>query len=317
MKFGVAVTTSVTPAVTAAAQAEYVQELTPAIEEAGYDSIWISDRTVFPNDLPARYPDQYGPGKADPEAQNVLEALTVLSYVAGATSRCRLGMSVLVLPFRNPVLNAKMVTTLDVLSGGRVIFGVGVGWMPEEFEAMGASYEDRGALTDEHIEMFKALCADGTPEYHGRHFDYSGMTFFPKPVQRPHPPIWVGGNTRAALHRTARLGDAWHGIRLTPPELVHKRHQLHELCEQAGRPPDSVQATLRLTLSLGQPLSSDSGDRVPMSGSVSQIRDDIARYEEAGLDYMVLSVAANTTSATVDDIRRFADEVVPGFTRHE
>lgn len=234
----------------------------------------------------------------------------MLSYVAGATNRCRLGMSVLVLPFRNPVLNAKMVTTLDVLSGGRVIFGIGVGWMPEEFEAMGASYEHRGTLTDEHIEMFKALCADGKAEYHGEHFDYSGMTFFPKPVQRPHPPVWVGGNTRAALRRTARLGDAWHGIRLTPAELTHKRRQLRDLCEQAGRPPQGVQTTLRLTLSLDQPLTSDSGDRVPLTGTVPQIRDDIARYEEATLDYIVLSVAADTTAATVDAIRRFADEVM-------
>ena len=310
MKFGVAVTTSVTPAVTAAAQAEYVQALTPAIEEAGYDSIWISDRTVFPDDLVTRYPEVYGPGKSDPEAQNVLEALTVLSYVAGATNRCRLGMSVLVLPFRNPVLNAKMVATLDVLSGGRVIFGVGVGWMQEEFEAMGASYKHRGALTDEHIEMFKALCADGTPEYHGRHFEYSGMTFFPKPLQRPHPPIWVGGNTRAALRRAARMGDGWHGIRLTPEELALKKQALRGLCQEHGRSPDSVQVTLRATMQLGLMQRSPAGYRVPLTGQVGHVLDDVRRYEEAGLEHLVLSVAAADTDSTVESIRRFADEVV-------
>ena len=310
MKFGVAVTTSVTPAVTAAAQAEYLLELTLAIEEAGYDSIWVSDRTVFPADLATRYPEVYGPGKSDPDAQNVLEAMTVLSYVAGATSRCRLGMSVLVLPFRHPVLNAKMVATLDVLSGGRVIFGVGVGWMQEEFEAMGAPYLDRGAHTDEHIEMFKALCAKGTPQYHGRHFDYSGMTFFPKPLQRPHPPIWIGGNTRAALRRAARLGDAWHGIRLTPEELALKKEALRALCQEHGRSPDSVQVTLRATMHLGRAQRSPAGDRVPLTGHVGNVLDDVRRYEEAGLEYLVLSVAADSTDSTVESIRRFADEVM-------
>ena len=134
---------------------------------------------MFPADIAARYPDQYGPGRSNPQAQNELEAVTVLSYVAGATSRARLGISVLVLPFRNPVLNAKMITTLDVLSGGMAIFGVGVGLMPEEFQSIGASYSDWGALTNEHIEMFKALCTQDIADYQGNHFQISGMTFSP------------------------------------------------------------------------------------------------------------------------------------------
>ena len=193
MKFGVAVTTSVTPAVTAGAQADYVRRMTETIEDAGFDSVWVSDRTLFPADLARRYPDMFGPGKARPEAQNVLEALATLSFVGGATRRVRLGVSVLVLPFRNPLLNAKMITTLDVLSGGRVIYGVGVGWMPEEFASMGAPYRKRGALTDEHIEIFKAACARDVPEYRGRHFGTSGMVFFPGRCNGRIPPSgWEG-----------------------------------------------------------------------------------------------------------------------------
>ena len=140
MKFGVAVTTSVTPAVTELDQKNYVELVSSAAETVGFDSIWVSDRTEYPAHLPDRYPEQFGPGKNDPNAQNVLEALTTLSYIGGATSSIKLGTSVLVLPFRNPILNTKMISTLDVLSGGRLILGVGSGWMQEEFDAMGSDY---------------------------------------------------------------------------------------------------------------------------------------------------------------------------------
>ena len=313
MKFGVGVTTGISPAVTSEAQADYVTRLAEVVEEAGYDSVWVSDRTVFPRDLAARYPESYGPGRSNPESQNVLEALTVLSFVAGATKRVRLGTSVLVLPFRNPVLNAKMITTLDVLSGGRVIFGVGVGWMREEFEGVGASYRDRGALTDEHIEMFKALCTEDVAEYQGNHFHISDMTFFPKPVQRPYPPIWVGGNTGRALRRAARLGDGWHGTRATPEEVAEKREVLRRLCEENGRSSDSVAVTLRATLEMGEPQRPQSGQRAPLTGTAAEILEDIGRYEEAGLEYLVLSVSAKDTESTTEAVRRFADEVVSRF----
>lgn len=310
MKFGVAVTTSVTPAVTAADQADYVRRLTAAIEQAGFDSVWVSDRTLFPADLVRRYPDQFGPGKASPEAQNVLESLATLSFVGGATRRLRLGVSVLVLPFRNPLLNAKMITTLDVLSGGRVIYGVGVGWMPEEFASMGAPYRKRGALTDEHIEIFKAACARDVPEYRGKHFRTSGMVFFPRPVQQPHPPIWVGGNSRFALRRSVRLGDAWHGIRLSPGQVRESRQALTRICRAEERDPRTVGVTLRHTLVLGEARFNGSGERVRLTGTATQIRNDINRYRDAGLDYLVLSVDAPSTRETVDAVRRFADEIL-------
>ena len=160
MKFGVAVTTSVTPAVTELDQKNYVELVSSAAETVGFDSIWVSDRTVYPADLPDRYPEQFGPGKNDPNAQNVLEALTTLSYIGGATSSIKLGTSVLVLPFRNPILNTKMISTLDVLSGGRLILGIGSGWMQEEFDAMGSDYNLRGQTTDEHLEFFLNSCTN-------------------------------------------------------------------------------------------------------------------------------------------------------------
>ena len=310
MKFGVAVTTSVSPAVTATAQAEYVRRVATAAEDVGLDSVWISDRTVFPADLADRYPDMFGPGKADPRAQNVLESLTVLSYVAGMTDSVGLGMSVLVLPFRNPVLNAKMIATLDVLSGGRVIFGVGVGWMPEEYEAMGADYENRGAVTDEHIEIFKAASSQDVPDYQGAHYRMSGMTFFPRPVQQPHPPIWVGGNTSFALRRAAKHGDAWHGLRLSAQQVADGRRKLRSLCESNGRDPDSVAVTLRATLNMANANFTHTSGDAPFTGDPARVLDDVHRYRDAGLEYLVLSVASNDTDGTVDSIRRFADQVL-------
>ena len=310
MKFGVAVTTSVTPAVTAGAQADYVRRMTEVIEDAGFDSAWVSDRTLFPADLAQRYPDQFGPGKASPDAQNVLEALATLSYVGGAARRLRLGVSVLVLPFRNPLLNAKMITTLDVLSGGRVIYGVGVGWMPEEFASMGTPYRKRGALTDEHIRIFKAVCAEDVPEYRGRHFRTSGMVFFPRPVQRPHPPIWVGGNSRYALRRSVRLGDAWHGIRLSPRQVRESRQDLAQICRAEGRDPRTVGITLRHTLVWGEARFNGNGERIHLTGTPAQVRDDVHRYQEAGLEYLVLSVDASSTRETLDAVHRFADQVL-------
>ena len=140
MRFGVAIRSSVIPGPPEHERGEELRRLALAAEDSGFDSIWVPDRTVFPQDIATRYPGRFGAPGSVPDSQQVLEPVTAMSYLAGSTSRIKLGFNVLVLPFRNPVLNAKMVTTLDVLSGGRVIFGVGVGWMPEEFEAMGASY---------------------------------------------------------------------------------------------------------------------------------------------------------------------------------
>ena len=219
MKLGLSATFALALGAPPDEKGAYACRLASLCEEAGLDSIWFADRTVYPVDLAERYPDRWGPGKMDPKGQNVLEPVTTLSFVAGQTSRITLGFSVLILPLRHPVLNAKMVTTLDVLSGGRVVFGAGLGWMPEEFEGMSADYRTRGRVTDESIEMFKALCTQDAASYTGRHFRISGKTFYPKPLQKPHPPVWIGGGSRAAMRRAARLGDVWFPMTLDADDL--------------------------------------------------------------------------------------------------
>ncbi|MBT3942131.1 MAG: LLM class flavin-dependent oxidoreductase [Chloroflexi bacterium] len=315
MKFGIAITTSVNPATTAEGQARYVTEMTDEIERLGFDSLWVSDRTVYPNDLVDRYPDMYGPGLADPDAQNVLEAVTTLSYAAGRTENTRLGVSVLVLPFRNAVLNTKMLNTLDQLSNGRLILGVGTGWMPEEFDSMDASFEQRGAVTDEHLDLFRASEKSGDPSVSGDHVQLDGMKLFPQAIQHPRVPVWIGGNSSRALRRTAEYGDSWHCIRLTPDEVSAQRSNLIAACETAGREPDEVGISIRTGVTMG---SNDTGhdhseQRGLMTGEPAQIIEDIESYRAAGVDYMVLSVVGNSTEQTIENLNAFNTDVRPHF----
>jgi len=310
MKFGVAVTNAINPEITPAGQADYAARLTLAAEESGLDSVWVAERTVYPTDIMARYPHMFSPHHSRPDSQRVLEATTTLAYLAGITKRVRLGFSVLCLPFRNPLLNAKTITTLDTLSGGRVNFGVGTGWMREEFEAIFADYDSRGAVTDEHLQIFIAACASDVPEFSGEHFSMSGNIFFPRPPQQPHPPIWVGGKTEAALRRVAIYGDYWNGIFVTPAEVQTKLTRLGELCDERGRDRSEIGAAITMNLNLTDRTMED-GERVLMTGSDEEVIDDLRRYEEAGLDTMIISVTGASTGQTVDLLRHFAEDLVP------
>src|SRR6516225_9158878 len=180
-------------------------------ERLGLHSAMIADHIVFPVESQSTYP--YTLDGKHPSAGDALETFSILGVVAGATERLRLVTSVLVLPYRNPVLTAKMVASLDVLSGGRLTLGVGAGWLKEEFEALNSpAFEARGAVTDEWITIFKQLWSQSPASFDGRFYRYSDIRCEPFPVQKPHPPIWVGGHSRAALRRTARHGDGWHPV---------------------------------------------------------------------------------------------------------
>ncbi len=204
-----------------------------------------------------------------------------------------------------------MLVTLDVLSGGRVILGAGVGWMPEEFAALQASYGDRGRVTDEYLQVFKTLCTEEKPVFEGEHYQLSNIGFYPKPVQKPHPPVWIGGYSNAALRRAIRLGDGWHPSNLAPEALAEKKALLYRWCEEAGRDPASLSISTRVNnVAFG-----DSGDTVgrpaPLSGSVQRIVDNIKRYEEAGVSHIVLGIRGRDSQRMVETAQRFADEVRP------
>ena len=174
-----------------------------SVEELGFESVWTGDHIVLPTAETDQYPyTEDGRFTASPDDPQ-LDALMTLAYVASATRDIRIGTTVIIVPYRNPIVQAKMFATLDVLTGGRAICGVGVGWLEQEFDVLGASYADRGPVTDEYLQIFKELWTAERPVFHGNFYDFDGITFAPKPVQKPNIPIWVGGHSRRAVRRAA------------------------------------------------------------------------------------------------------------------
>lgn len=304
MEFGVTV-----PNLGGIASTETLAQMAVRIEELGFDAVFVSDHVVMPTTVTSRYP--YGSSGvigvgAD---EDVFEPFTVLAYLAGMTSRVRLGVSVMVLPYRHPVLNAKMLATLDVLSGGRLIAGVGVGWMKEEFEALDADYEHRGAVTDEHIQVLTALWTQEEPYFAGRHYRIEGVRSLPRPLQRPRPPIWVGGNTRPALRRAALLGDGWHAVRMTPAQLAGQCETLRRLREEHGVASQGFRVSVRSSLRVTDaPLTEG---RTPLSGTPDQLLADVRAYRDAGADYMVVGASGSSLEETMGHLERFASDVLP------
>ena len=184
-----------------------------AAEEAGFESIWVGDHIALPPDAPD---DAYDPR---------LEALVTLAHLAAVTERVRLGLGVIILPQRQPVLLAKQLTSIDLLSEGRLIVGLGVGYLDAELRALGATLADRGARTDEYIAAMQALWDEPTPTFEGRFVSFAGVVQRPRPTQRPHPPIVIGGES-AAAYRRARAGKGWYGWEQTPEQVIAVREQL-------------------------------------------------------------------------------------------
>jgi probable F420-dependent oxidoreductase len=298
------------------AKAEHMTRFVQRAEALGYDWVSISDHIVIPKAMPSNYP--YHPdGEFDWRgARDYYEPLATLMFLAGRTTRLRLGTSVLILPYRNPVTVAKMVATVDALSGGRVFLGVGTGWWEDEFKALGlpGHFAERGPRTDEYIRIFRNLWLEENPRFDGQFYQYGDLEFSPKPVQPGGVPIWVGGHTRRALRRTAELGDAWHPIGLRPPagltpaQLGEKRGELHRLCEQAGRDPATLQIALRCPLTFTE---GGNGTRTHMQGAPAQIVEDIAAYAAQGVGQIGFDLAGNDIETLLTTVERIAAEVVP------
>jgi probable F420-dependent oxidoreductase len=246
----------------------------------------------------------------------IAEVLCTLTYVAGCTRRIRLGPCALVVASRPPVLTAKQLAVLDVLSGGRLIIGVGVGWMAEEFAVLDApAFAERGAVTDEYLRLFKVLWTDDRPVFQGNYCHVPEIAFLPKPVQKPYPPIWVGGWGNRVLRRAAELGDAWLPIGtipampLRPEELIPKVARLRELTRKAGRPEAAVQVCLFGVVAF---MESTGVDRLPLKGHPEQIARDLQQYQALGINDFILTVAPpGDTSALLENMERFVREVIP------
>lgn len=217
------------------ATAEILRAVGRETEARGFESIWVPEHVVLFDEYESPYPyspDGKFPGGAD---SGMLEPLGALTYLAAVTDRVRLGTGICLVPQRNPVYTAKAVTDLDSLSGGRVDFGVGVGWLREEFEAVAMPFEKRGQRTDEHLQVMKTLWCDEVSEFHGELYDLDPCRMYPKPVQTPHPPIHIGGESDAAMRRVARLGQGWFSFNRLPADLPEPLTRLDAALAAEGR----------------------------------------------------------------------------------
>ena len=263
-------------------------------EEFGFDALLTGDHILVPKAISSPYPYTEGgefPGSATGES---MEQITLLSYIAGQTSKIRLVTSVLIVPHRNPLIAAKSLATLDVLSGGRLVVGVGVGWMREEFQALGLPpFEERGAVTDEYIKAFKTLWTEDDPSFEGKYVSFDDISFLPKPVQKPHPPIWVGGESRPALRRAAELADGWYPLGSnptfpmgTPEELQAGLERLAQYAQRFHRDPSEIETIYR-THQFELTKTAAGADRMPFVGNADQIAGDIRRYQDMGVTTMI------------------------------
>ena len=293
---------------------EAIEAIAQRGEALGFHSVMIADHVVFPTDIKSKYP--YTVSGEFPGGGDALEQLALVAFVAGRTRRLRLVTSVMILPYRNPVLTAKMLATIDVLSAGRLTVGVGVGWLREEFEALGApDFDRRGPASDEYLQIFKLLWTRSPASFAGEFYRFESLRCLPRPVQKPHPPIWIGGHSGPALRRVARYGDGWHpvganpAVPLRPAELRASLDQLFRLTEAQGRNPASLTISFKapvydVTATLG------GSERRPFSGTAQQIADDIGAYEKLGVSELVFDFRSEELTQTLDRMERFAQTVL-------
>jgi probable F420-dependent oxidoreductase len=267
-------------------------------EDLDLDGVFVPDHILAP---PATT-QHYGPNWPDP--------FSLLAFIAGRTRRIHVGASVIVLPYRNPLVTAKAAATVDQASAGRFIFGVGVGWDEEEFRNLGLPFRQRGAQTDEYLRIIKTAWSADKPSFSGKYLTFSGATFAPRPAQTPHPPIWVGGLpgtiSSPALRRVAQLGDAWHPLALSLDDLEKGIGMIREMAGKAGR---SVGFAPRNMLALAdRPKGSG---RSAFEGSTDEVAEDVRRIRSLGCEWMTFDLPRGDVAGMTRTMERLAKEVRP------
>jgi len=270
-------------------------------EVMGFDSVWVNHHVLHAGYILDRLGDK-----------PYYDALTVLTYVAALTEKIRLGTTVLVLPYLNPLVLAKSLATLDVMSRGRLIVGAGVGSLQHESESLGSDFENRGAYADEAIEIMKNLWIENEPEYSGKNFNYSGVKFSPKPFQKPHPPIYIGGQSRPAMRRAAKYGNGWHPIGVGPKKLSERLSEFKLMVDRNNRKYEEMTISVRDELDvLNSPASNYSGSMV---GNQDQLIETIEEYIELGVSELVLSVSTDNTEKIKMVMENFSEGIMPRFS---
>jgi probable F420-dependent oxidoreductase len=288
-------------------------------EALGYDYLTLTDHIVLPNLRVPGYPysesgEFFGEG---PERRH--EQLIATAFIAAKTTRIRLVLAVMVIPHRPAVLAAKTLSTIDVLSRGRLVVGIGAGWLQAEFDAVVAPpFVERGRVTDEYLRSFRNLWTESVPRLYGTWVKYDGIFFEPKPVQRPHPPIWVGGESRPSLRRAARFGDAWYPIGSnnrhlldTLPRYLAGVDRLRQQTVEAGREPASVGLTYRVKrYGEAVPTKASDGERRLFSGSAADIVADLKALQRLGVSAVDIDFERPDVDTSLAEMRRFQEEII-------
>jgi probable F420-dependent oxidoreductase len=272
-------------------------------EELGFDSVWVTDHILVPQSLDIIYRD------------HMLEPLALLNYVAAITRRVNIGTSVVILPYRHPVVVAKMLATTDQLSGGRLIFGAAVGWMEPEFAALNAPFAERGAFSDECLRLIKTLWMNEKVSFEGRYITFQDMQASPRPLQQPHPPIWVGGNSARARRRAAELGDGWHASSMPLEALRAGIADVRAKWVQQGRGGEPM-LSMRIPCfieGISQEVLHypDRPGRDKLVGSSTAIVERLGAYQELGLRHLVLEMSTQSHEAALASLEHVATQIRP------
>jgi probable F420-dependent oxidoreductase len=292
------------------ADAETILSLARHAEEIGLDSIWLADHVAFPVSFKAVYPysakGEFPTHLSDP----LMEPIATMGVLVGATQRVRIGTAALIMPYRNPVLLARMLVTLDRFSGGRIIVGAGVGWLEEEFAVLGAhDFKKRGRVTDEYLEIFKIICAGGEVSYRGDTYAFDPIFASPGSLQRPHPPILIGGLSTAALRRVVRHGNGWLAVAAPPDKLRERLLVLARLAAEAGRRMEDFTLAYKVFLSIGEPRRGAFEGREPGTGSVAEITDDLKELRDLGFGKIIVRYRGSSATEQKRQIDRFMSEI--------
>ena len=283
------------------------------------DFIGVNDHVVAPTDIKSTYPYSENGVWGGSATGECLDIMSVVSFLAAITSRIRLITSVLVAPHRPALLTAKMITSADVLSGGRLTIGLGTGWMQEELEALGAPpYRDRGNVTDEYIDVFRKVWKEERPSFKGHYCNFSPILFAPKPVQKFGPPIWIGGESPAAIKRTVQRGDGWypasHNPRFmldTAPKYRNASAKLKNIAESFGRDPNSLDLGYCFVRPINPIEQKSNGGRDILTGSTDTILNDIENFANAGVQTLICNIGGGDINEILDRITWLGQEIVP------
>ena len=285
------------PQIGPAAGPEAIVRVAQRAEELGYDSVWVTERLLYP--IKPQTPYMATPDGSLPEAyKTVLDPLESLTFVAGQTSRVALGTSILDLPYYNPVMLARRLTTLDVLSGGRLRLGLGLGWSKDEFDAVGASMKQRGRRADEFISVLKAIWTTDPVEFQGEFYQVPKSVILPKPVQKPHPPIYLAAFSPGGLKRTATMANGWLPAGLPPDAMKQMIAGLSDMAQQAGRDPNELEVVVRANILVTDEALGE--DRWIFTGSSEQIKSDIAATREVGVAEIHFDPSVSPDGVSVD-----------------